>query len=644
MARRPLATILLLASLLPLAHGQGWTRFHFDEEVPLALDVERVALLAAADDAAAFAGPAVEAGLPGWSFVQVPAAARDDAGVQAFVSDLARAGIYASPVFRGDDGGPVFLAPRLLVAFRPEVPEEQREALVVTLTAAAILERDWAGTRDQYLLESPYLDGFAVLGSANALARRHEVLFAEPDFAFTGRGAIIPSDPSFGSSWGLHNTGQGGGLVDADMDAPEAWDVTQGSPSIQVVVIDTGVQLDHPDLNLGPGTDWTGQGSGGAPFNACDNHGTPVAGCISEIIDNGLGTCGVAPLCKSASARAFVSNLTCDGSWNSFASYTVNALGWAQTIGARVTNNSNFYGFTSSAIASQYAATRAAGIVHFASAGNTSSSSVTYPASLSTVNALSAMDRNGTKASFSNFGNKIAFCAPGESILTTDRTGAAGWDPGDYVSAFGTSFASPYAAGVAALVLTVDPSLNAVEVECRLRMTVDDRGAPGFDTFFGWGVVNAHRAVTSPAAARLYGSATNPANSLSVQGGPQVGTTYSVLVDNPVGTQGSPSFTAVAVATRPDPNFPTGSAVPGWGMSPPGAAGELLVSLLPGELIGIVTGGVWTGFPAQVDLVFPTDPGLIGRCFYAQGVLLDPAVTFGVRFGLTRAAELLVGP
>src|SRR6185295_17794639 len=113
-----------------------------------------------------------------------------------------------------------------------------------------------------------------------------------------------------------------------------------GLSSVVVVVLDIGVQLNHPDLNIAAtNSDWTGQGSGGYPVNSCDNHGTACAGCISGIINNSLGV-----------ARIGISTVPCDGTWSGAISNTVNALNWAQTNGYRVTSNSNSYGSTSATL------------------------------------------------------------------------------------------------------------------------------------------------------------------------------------------------------------------------------------------------------------------------------------------------------
>ncbi|MGH8015232.1 MAG: S8 family serine peptidase, partial [Candidatus Zixiibacteriota bacterium] len=274
-----------------------------------------------------------------------------------------------------------------------------------------------------------------------------------------------------------------------------AWDSTTGNSSIKVLIIDTGVDPTHPDINQLPGEDFTTDLGNGEPINACDNHGTPVAGCVSARINNSLGTVGMAPNCPSISARTFISNFACDGSWSSIASWTVDALNWGASQGVRVTNNSNYYGFSSSAIAAAYTSTYNSGIVHFSSAGNFSQSFPSYPASLPNVNAVIALDYNGSKAGFSNYGLGCDISAPGVLVYTTDRSGSDGWSGNDYTYADGTSFASPYTAGVAALVLSVRSSLSASQVENLLYCTAVDLGAAGFDATYAHGFVNAFNAV-----------------------------------------------------------------------------------------------------------------------------------------------------
>jgi subtilisin family serine protease len=485
--------------------------YYFKERRTLTVDVTRVAMLGldqqavtlrlrSGDEAVplVFESTARESLTEGWVFVPIHVAARDPDRVEEIVRSAANVGFaeFVSPVFVGEDGGPLVVSPVILIGFDRDISAAQANAILLECGAGEVLDRDWANMKNAFRVRNLASDGFEVLRACNRLAEHASVRFAEPDMQFTGGGGLIPNDPFFGNLWGLHNTGQSGGLFDFDMDAPEAWETTTGDPSIIVVVIDTGVQQDHPDINqLTPGVDTTSDGGDGGPVNACDNHGTPVAGCVSATINNNLGVVGAAPGCRTASARTFISSLSCTGGWSSFSSWTVNSLAWAESIGARVTNNSNFYGFTSSAIAQKYEDTRNAGMVHFAIAGNNASMMITYPGSLPTVNALAATNRFGQRASFSNYGPGLAFSAPGESIVTTDRTGSTGYVSGDYVSVQGTSFATPYAAAVAALILSINSELGAAAVEAIMQQTSLDLGASGYDTDFGWGMVNAGSAV-----------------------------------------------------------------------------------------------------------------------------------------------------
>ena len=454
----------------------------------------------AAVAAAGLVGAVVEAyPISGWFLVRLPAvpgvAARDLNAIRAIVAVISRSRLYATPVFIDDFGGPLLIAPDLMVGFEPGTAAGKRDAALAACGAGALLARDWNELAGVDFVSGGSLDGFRVLAVARALAAMPGVAFAEPDTVFTGRSLLIPNDPLFAQCWGLRNTGQSGGLADFDMDAEEAWDITAGSSSVITAIIDTGVDVAHPDLNLVAGNDFTGASpADGTPKNSFDNHGTAVAGCVSARINNGLGVVGVAPGTRSASARTFVSTNS-SGNWTSSASWTVDALTWASTIGARVTNNSNGYGFTSSAIEAAYASTRNNGIVHFASAGNSGTSGLGYPASVPTVNAVAATNRFGQRASFSTWGPGLDFSAPGQDINSTDRLGSPGYVSGDYAVVNGTSFASPYTAGVAALVVSQCPGLTAIEVERVMQRSATDLGAPGYETNFGWGHVNARAAL-----------------------------------------------------------------------------------------------------------------------------------------------------
>lgn len=335
---------------------------------------------------------------------------------------------------------------------------------------------------------------FEMVANANSM-----ISFVERDRVFTAtRHEVIPNDAGFSLCWGHRNTGSSG-LANFDMKTSKAWSITQGVPEVRVMIFETGVQQDHPDINQLPGRDFTTGAvngvAGGGPSNSCDNHGTAVAGCVSGIINNSIGTVGVAPNAKVISAKVGTAITPCNGSWQGQTSWTVNAINWGIANGVRVTNNSNDYGTSSSAMNTAYSAAKNSGMIHFASSGNSGNTSIGYPATSVSVVAVGASNRSGQRASFSSYGNKLAFVAAGQSVYTTDRTGTSGYGTGNYVTIDGTSFSSPYAAGVAALILSVNPNLTSAEVEQIMKSTCRDMESAGYDTFTGWGMLNAEAAV-----------------------------------------------------------------------------------------------------------------------------------------------------
>lgn len=619
----------------------------------LELDTRRIALrkLAIAVDLGAelrdagVAHTAVEVWpIPGWSLVQLDASHSNAAGVEETIARISSgcADVFASPVYVGLDGGPVWYPSELLVRFDPAISHASAREAVADAVGGTILVAELGGMERAYRVSSSARNGFEALELARVLERRGDVRSAEPDAIFTGRGELIPNDPGFGSCWGLHNTGQFGCCAGEDMNAPAAWDVTTGSSTAIVVVIDTGVELAHPDLNTTTSADFTGEGGGGNPVSVCDKHGTAVAGCVSAKINNSLGTVGVAPNCPTSSARTFISNLSCNGSWTSQASWTVNALAFAQSIGAKVTNNSNGYGFTSTTIDATYQSTYDAGLVHFASAGNGSGTSLTYPASVAIVNSVAAIDPTGALASFSNSGAGLDFSAPGDDVYTTDLSGAAGYSGGDYALVWGTSFASPYTAGVAALIRVVNPSWTPAQVEQKLQQSAVDHGATGYDTTYGWGVIDAWGAVAPPCVlpaiyctAKLNSASCAP--SIASSGWPTFG--------------GSTTFTISSTGFL---NKKSGLLF--YGTEPLGLAfqgGHLCVKPPITRTVVQNSGGSATGSDCtgtysddfEALILAATDPALIAGAFvYAQYWARDPADIAGFGTSLSDALSFQICP
>lgn len=509
---------LLGALALAVAQANGGEFTHVVDGVAISLQLDREHLAMRVTGRREPPWPALalasseRLALPEWSVGVVPIGLRTDSGLRELAQRAAALpGVFVSPRLIDPQGGQVLVTADLLVGFHPQTSAALAQDLLAASGPGDLLDRDWSGMAGVYRWRCATADGFEVLARVEGLWSRPEVRFAEPDFVVTGRYLAAPNDPGFGMNWGLHNSGQNGGTANIDVDALEAWDLTRGE-GVTVVVFDSGVQLDHPDLGGVIGADFTSTAGDGSPVNMCDVHGTTVAGVVGARRNNGLGTVGVAPGCVLASAKVAVSTVPCDGSFSAQPSWFVNALDWAQTSGARITNSSLGLNLPSSALTQKFADTRAAGMVHFGGAGNDGGTNLSYPASLPAVNAVSAVDRGGLLANFAggclNFvasstsGPGLAFCAPGEDVYTTDQGGVAGYVPLDYVCIDGTSYASPFAAGVGALVASVAPDLAAAEIETILRQSALDLGAAGYDTMYGDGLPKARAAVLAALAAQ----------------------------------------------------------------------------------------------------------------------------------------------
>jgi len=523
------ALLLFAGSALYGASADYSHHYYFKERRALTLDTTRLAILDPNPDSlsadriddllenAGFENPSVVPHpFPGWSLFQVseasgaprlanpipPSADPIAAAIALLGSFDSEERYFFAPVFSGDLG-PILPTPDILVKFSESLDATTVSTVLQELGMGRMHRQPFGGMKNAYRISTNEHSGIAVMQLASQLAQRPEVVAAEPNMVFPGRGGYVPSDPDFIDSWGLHNIGQFGYTPDVDVDGPEAWDRTLGDPSIGTVIIDTGVQQDHPDLHQLAGHDFTSDGGNGGPVNSCDIHGTAVAGISGSTVDNGLGSAGAAPLAWVISARTFQSIVSsqCDLSWTADYAWTVDALDWALSIGARVTNNSNRYGVESSIVALKYQQTRDLGMIHFASGGNIDPNhpldhAIWFPAKLLSVNAITAINHDGQRASFSDWGPEAAFTGPGVDLFTTDRTGAAGFTSGDYVFRIsGTSFSSPTIAGVAALLLSEASSLDADEVETLLRGSAVDLGAPGWDQYYGWGLPKAGAAL-----------------------------------------------------------------------------------------------------------------------------------------------------
>jgi len=300
------------------------------------------------------------------------------------------------------------------------------------------------------------------------------IRFLEPNYLLSVAGT--PTDPNYSSQWGL-----------ARIHTPEAWSIESGNFSeVLVAIIDTGIDYNHPDLNsqyVPLGYDWVNDDS-----NPMDdhNHGTHCAGVIAATINNSIGIAGIANV--KIMAEKFLSS-SGYGTTDNAASAIIHAV----DAGANILSNS-WSGYEPSTLihdAFVYATDH--NVISIAAAGNSHSDKFYFPAAYPEVISVSATDNADALADFSNYGSTIEMSAPGVDIYSTVRVAA-----GSYGTMSGTSMACPHVAGVAALIKSRFPSWSAERIRERLRNSAEDLGVPGWDEYYGYGLVNAYQAVLDP--------------------------------------------------------------------------------------------------------------------------------------------------
>lgn len=344
-----------------------------------------------------------------------------------------------------------------------------------------------------------------------ALWERSDVRWAHPDLVMPIRASSVPDDPYFGGQWHLQNTGQQGFTPGVDIGVSEAWEITRGAGQI-VAILDSGIDLDHPDLRVIDGHDYVGDDESSDAED--DAHGTACAGLAVGIGDNGVGTSGVAYE-ASAYALRIIGDSTLSDLYDAFveavdagASVLSNSWGFEDDC-----NGVADYGVVADAI--DYADTVGRGglgsAVVFA-VGN-ANCDITGNAMLAnpSVIGVAAVSGFDVREGYSSFGPWVDIAAPSGGMYTTDLVGSIGYNgyPGDdsYTTWFnGTSASTPVVAGVLALMFAANERLTpsaARDALCDTAIRVDLAGGAydetGWSPYYGCGRVHADAAVRAVA-------------------------------------------------------------------------------------------------------------------------------------------------
>lgn len=420
----------------------------------------------------------------------------------AFVLHL----LSLAPSSKAQSTHPPYVQGQLIIKFGDRVEENQKKELLsslnfVTLRKLSLIRADLVRISD-----------ITVETAISLLEDDPSIQYVEPNYIW--HADLIPDDPDFDRLWGMHNTGQTGGTVDADIDAVEAWDISTGN-SVIIGVIDTGVDTAHVDL---AGNIWTNPGEiadngvddddngyiddvHGWDFVNWDNgpvddhgHGTHCAGIMAAVGNNSVGVAGV---CWSARMMPLK---FLDENGHGATAHAVLALEYATMMGADLTSNSWAGGSYSQALKDAIDASGAQGMLFVAGAGNDrrdNDLSPSYPSSydLESIIAVAATDHNDQLADEPTWGSNwgltsVDLGAPGVSVYSTL--------PGDnYGYKSGTSMATPHVSGAVAMIWSACSTLSGLQVKERIMSKTDPVPDLAGKCVTG-GRLNAYMAIAEP--------------------------------------------------------------------------------------------------------------------------------------------------
>jgi len=301
--------------------------------------------------------------------------------------------------------------------------------------------------------------------------------------------AELPGDTYYPFEWHLENTGQSGGKLDADIDAPAGWAITKGSSSVVVAIIDTGINLAHPEFDgrLLPGWDFADEDNDPTGYG----HGNAVAGVMAANADNDFEIAGIDDRCMILPVKIGA------GSGSEFD--VAQGIDFAAAQHARIISMSVLLIGSSELIHDAVVSAAAQGCIQIAAAGNTSafgSADNHVPAKYPEVMSIGWTNDSDEREFMSATGATLDFVAPGKDIYTVSSIG-----DGSKKVESGSSFATPIVSGIAALMLGMNPHLTSDQVYELLRVGAEDQvgdaseDTPGWDPYYGWGRVNLRRSL-----------------------------------------------------------------------------------------------------------------------------------------------------
>ncbi len=427
----------------------------------------------------------------------------------------------------------VIVTREITVRFKPKTTQAQQTRVLKDL-CLTIKQANEFHKNHYVVIPASDIDESDTIRVANRLSERPEVEYAAPNFVSESRKLATTNDPQLRAQWHLNNSGVNDGLEGEDVRAFEAWDITPGGKrSIVIAIVDDGVDLEHPDLqaNIWVNPKATAPDRNGRnffdddfnprpryfapPFDETDLndiHGTPCAGVAAAVGNNRTGVAGIAYRCRILAVKVFggeglaPNDRIADAIRYSGQKADVISNSWA------VPRNPD----VESAIEDVVKTGRSGkGCLVFCATGNEARQRIGFPASHPSALGVGASNDQGKRSEYSNRGQGTQFVAPSsdpdldrQGITTTDVSiRNRGYASGAYTTDFGgTSSSTPLAAGIGALVLSVNPSLTWKQARSILRSTADkiDRSGgtykKGYSIHYGYGRLNAFKAVKRAAS------------------------------------------------------------------------------------------------------------------------------------------------